>query len=94
VLVSLAAGWGIERTLKAFRLKWLNRLAGAVLAGGLAAALLGLFLVTAMRLSPSWREWCAASELAPRLVWLWGWTISNQPAAIEAVSVVGGSITR
>jgi len=94
VLVALAAGWGIERTLKAFHLKWLNRLAGAVLAGALAAALLGLFLVTAMRLSPSWKEWCEASELAPHLVWLWGWTMSNQPAAAEVVSTAGGSITR
>jgi len=94
VLVALGAGWGIERTLKALHMKWLNRLAGAMLAGVLAAALLGLFLVTAMRLSPSWNEWCAASAVAPRLVWLWGWTVENQPAAAEAVSSVEESITR
>jgi uncharacterized membrane protein required for colicin V production len=94
VLVALGAGWGIERTLKAFHMRWLNRLAGAMLAGVLAAALLGLFLVTAMRLSPSWNQWCAASVVAPRLVWLWGWTVENQPVAAEAVSSVEESITR
>jgi uncharacterized membrane protein required for colicin V production len=94
VLVALAAGWGIERTLKALHLKWLNRLGGAMLAGVVAAALLGLFLVTAMRLSPAWNEWCGESVLAPRLVRLWGWTVESQEAAAEAVSLVEGSITR
>jgi len=94
VLVALAAGWGIERTLRALHLRWLNRLAGAALAGVLAAALLGLFLVTAMRLSPLWVDWCAESVLAPRLVWMWGWALENQTAAADAVSAVEDSITR
>jgi uncharacterized membrane protein required for colicin V production len=94
VLVALAAGWGIERTLKALHLGWLNRLAGAALAGALAAALLGLFLVTAIRLSPIWSEWSEQSVIAPRLVWLWGWTLENQETAAEAVSGAAESITR
>jgi uncharacterized membrane protein required for colicin V production len=63
----LLAGWGIERTLKALHLGWLNRLAGAALAGGLAIVLLALFLTTASRLSPTWSEWCERSVIAPRL---------------------------
>ena len=74
-LVALAAGWGIERTLKALHLGWLNRVCGAVLAGGVAVVLLGLFLATAVRLSPTWRAWCAESVLAPRLIALWGMTV-------------------
>jgi hypothetical protein len=67
VAVCLAAGWGIERTLRALHLGWLNRLAGGVLAGGIAIVLLALFVTTASRLSPTWAEWCEESLIAPRL---------------------------
>jgi uncharacterized membrane protein required for colicin V production len=71
VVVALAAGWGIERTLKALHLGWLNRLCGAGLAGVIGGVLLAVFLTTAVRLSPSWRSWAEHSLLAPRLLHLW-----------------------
>jgi uncharacterized membrane protein required for colicin V production len=94
VLVALAAGWGIERTLKALHLKWLNRLSGGVLAGVVAMLLLGLFLATAIRLSPTWGDWCSESVLAPRLVRIWGLALDSQDAAVDAVSAIEESITR
>ena len=39
--LGLVAGWGFEKTLRALHLGWLNRLAGAGLAGAVAAALHG-----------------------------------------------------
>ncbi len=46
------AGWGMERTTEALKLGCLNRLAGAVIAGAAAAAVLALLLLTAVRLAP------------------------------------------
>ena len=72
VLVSFAlfgvAGWGIDRTLQALHLSWLNRLAGALLAGAVAAVLLGVLLVTTAGLSPTWADICRESLFAPVLV--------------------------
>jgi uncharacterized membrane protein required for colicin V production len=75
VLFALAAGWGIERTLKALKLGFVNRLCGALLAGGVAVLLLGLFLATAARLSETWQEWCSDSLIAPRLIAVWGMAV-------------------
>lgn len=96
VMVTFAAGWGIERTLKALHLKWLNRLAGALLAGVAAVLLLGLFLATAVRLSETWQSWCSESVLAPRLVRLWGLAADGEfhEAAAEAGSALSDSMTR
>ena len=68
VLLAVLAGWGLERTLKALHLGWLNRLAGAALAGVLAALLLGVLLGTAAGISPTWAGYCERSVLAPRLM--------------------------
>jgi uncharacterized membrane protein required for colicin V production len=81
LLLCLLAGWGIERTLKALHLGWLNRLCGAGLAAVVGALLLALLLVTASRLSPSWNRWCAESVVAPRLAGLLGWAVETQQAA-------------
>jgi membrane protein required for colicin V production len=62
------AGWGIERTLKAMRLGWLNRLLGAGLAGCVGAVLLGFLLVLSLGISPEWAEMCRRSLLFPYLV--------------------------
>jgi uncharacterized membrane protein required for colicin V production len=86
VAVCLAAGWGIERTLKALHLGWLNRLAGAALAAGLAAVLLALFVTTASRLSPTWSEWCERSVIAPRLSLALDWTADVQEAEEDTTS--------
>ena len=51
--LAVAAGWGMERTLEALHLGWLNRLAGAALAGVVGAGLLGLLLATATAASPT-----------------------------------------
>ena len=66
----LLAGWGIERTLTAFRLGWLNRLFGAALVGLLAAFLLGLVVVVAIQFSPELARLCRDSQVAQYLLWL------------------------
>lgn len=72
VLVAVAlfgvAGWGIDRTLKAMRLGWLNRLSGALLAGAAAAILLGVGLVAVAGFSPAFADLCGESLFAPVLV--------------------------
>ncbi len=84
VLAALAAGWGIERTLKALHLGWLNRLCGAGLAAVVGGILLALFLTSAVRLSPTWRSWSERSLLAPRLLELWSSAEAGRPAAEPA----------
>jgi len=72
VALAVLAGWGIERTLRAMKLGWLNRVAGAALAGLLAALLMGVLLATAAGLSPAWTGYCRRSVLAPKLIALVG----------------------
>jgi uncharacterized membrane protein required for colicin V production len=55
-LLCLLAGWGMEKTLEAFKLGCLNRLLGAALAGTVGAVVLALLLVSAVRLSPEVAE--------------------------------------
>ncbi len=62
------AGWGIDRTLKAMRLGWLNRLLGAGLAAVVGAILLGVLLVLSLGISPEWAELCQESLLFPYFV--------------------------
>ena len=81
VLVGLVAGWGIEKTLQALHLGWLNRLCGAGLAGTAGLLLLALFLVTAIRLSPTFEEVATRSLLAPHLTRMLGWVVSQDDAA-------------
>jgi len=66
----LLAGWGIERTLKALHLGWLNRLFGAALVGLVAAFLLGLVVVVAIQFSPELAQLCRESQVAQYLLWL------------------------
>jgi len=82
------AGWGIDRTLQAMHLGWLNRIAGAVLAGAVAAVLLGVLLVTAVEYSPNWQESCERSLIAPRLVNLSQSIFGSRPAVEELVPEV------
>lgn len=93
VLVGLVAGWGIERTLEALHLGWLNRLCGAGLAAAAGLLLLSLFLVTAIRMSPTFEEVAGRSLLAPHLTRMLGW-VTSQDATADAASAVEESITR
>ena len=68
--LALLAGWGIERTLTAMRLGWLNRLFGAGLAAAVAAVLLGLLVVVAIQMSPELAGLCRQSQVAQYLLWL------------------------
>ncbi len=66
--LGLAAGWGLEKTLRALHLSWLNRLGGAALAAVLAGLLLGVVLAAGAQMSPTWAELCAHSKLATVLI--------------------------
>ncbi len=66
----LLAGWGIEHTLTALRLGWVNRLFGAALAGLVAAFLLGLVVIVAIQFSPELARHCRESQVAQYLLWL------------------------
>jgi uncharacterized membrane protein required for colicin V production len=68
--LSLLAGWGIERTLISLRLGWVNRIFGALLAGVVAALLLGLAVVFAIQMSPELAALCRESQVAQYLLWL------------------------
>jgi membrane protein required for colicin V production len=68
--LALLAGWGIERTLTAMRLGWLNRLLGAVLAAVVAAVLLGMLVVVAIQVSPELAALCRESQVAQYLLWV------------------------
>jgi len=68
--LALLAGWGIERTLTAMRLGWLNRLLGAILAGAVAAILLGFVVVVAIQFSPELAALCRDSQVAQYLLWV------------------------
>lgn len=78
VLLFGLAGWGIDRTLKALRLGWLNRLMGAGLAGVAGAILLGVLLVLSLGISPQWAELCQESLLFPYFVELSQWVFGTR----------------
>ena len=75
----LIAGWGIEKTLEALHMGWLNRLAGALLAGVVGVILLAVFVGTAARVSPRWDEWSADSILADKLEGVWELVAGPEP---------------
>lgn len=68
VLLFTAAGWGIERTMKALHLGWANHLLGAVLAGVVGGVLIGALLVLSLGISPAWADLCRQSLLFPYFV--------------------------
>ncbi len=88
VLLGFLAGWGFERTLQALHLGWLNRLAGAALAGVAGALLLGVLLLTGSQVSPAWAETCQRSEVARILVALPALVLP--PGTTGAVEASGG----
>ncbi|MGD8440385.1 MAG: CvpA family protein [Holophagae bacterium] len=61
------AGWGMERALDALGLGCVNRVLGAALAGVAAAVVLGLLLLTVVRLSP---EIAAVEHRSVLLEWV------------------------
>ena len=67
--LALLAGWGIEHTLKALHLGWMNRLLGAGLAAAIAALLLGLLVIVAIQFSPELARLCHESVVAQYLLW-------------------------
>jgi uncharacterized membrane protein required for colicin V production len=79
----LLAGWGIEQTLKALHLGWLNRLFGAALVGLVAAFLLGLVVIVAIQFSPELARLCRESQVAQYLLWLSEMLLG----AVEAVDI-------
>jgi uncharacterized membrane protein required for colicin V production len=98
IALCLVAGWGIDRTLEALHLGWLNRLAGALLAGGAGLVLLAVLLGTSVRVSPSLQGAAERSLLASRLVRAWERAVGPQAepadASSEAATDVGGSSGR
>jgi uncharacterized membrane protein required for colicin V production len=68
--LAVVAGWGIEHTLKAMHLGWVNRLLGAALAGLVAAFILGMMVVVAIQFSPELARLCRESQVAQYLLWL------------------------
>jgi uncharacterized membrane protein required for colicin V production len=83
LLICIAAGWGLERTMMALHLSWLNRLVGALLAGLTAALMMAVILVYAARYSPALAELCRRSLLTPYLLELLELLV---PPAEEATS--------
>jgi membrane protein required for colicin V production len=81
--LALLAGWGIEHTLKALHLGWVNRLLGAALAGLVAAFLLGLLVIVAIQFSPELARLCRESQVALYLLWLSEMLLG----AVEAVDI-------
>lgn len=88
LLLCLVAGWGIEKTVAALHLGWLNRLAGAVLAGAVAVVLLAILVGTAARLSPRWGDWSQGSSLSPRLERVWELVAGPAPEPSEAPEAI------
>lgn len=81
--LALLAGWGIEHTLKAMHLGWVNRLLGAALAGLVAAFILGMMVIVAIQFSPELARLCRASQVAQYLLWMSEMLLG----AVEAVDI-------
>jgi uncharacterized membrane protein required for colicin V production len=84
VAVCLLAAWGVDRTVSALKLGWLNRIAGAAVAGVAAALVLALAVAAAVRVSPVCRELSQRSLLVPRLIG--AVAAAPQPAAASDAS--------
>jgi membrane protein required for colicin V production len=81
--LALLAGWGIEHTLKAMHLGWVNRLLGAALAGLVAAFILGMMVIVAIQFSPELARLCRESQVAQYLLWMSEMLLG----AVEAVDI-------
>jgi uncharacterized membrane protein required for colicin V production len=81
--LAVLAGWGIEHTLKALHLGWVNRLLGAALAGLVAAFILGMMVIVAIQFSPELARLCRESQVAQYLLWLSEMLLG----AVEAVDI-------
>lgn len=90
-LLCLLAGWGMEKTLEAFKLGCINRLLGAALAGAAAAAVLAMLLVTAVRLSPELAAIEERSVLLARVRAAMGWAADAQEAEAPAATDEAGA---
>ena len=75
------AGWGVERTLKALRLGWLDRLAGFGLAAVAGVLLLAALVTSSTQLSPQWAETVQRSKLVPYLV-VWAGAVHEAAADV------------
>jgi len=71
VMIFLISGWGLDRTLRALHLGFLNRTLGALVAGCVGALLLGIFLITASEVSADFAAVSKNSTLAPLLIESW-----------------------
>ncbi len=80
----LVAGWGLQKTLEAMHMGWLNRIVGAVLAGGVGVVLLAVLVGFGARLSPGWEEWSRDSLFVEPLVDVWLAVADPQEAATDA----------
>jgi membrane protein required for colicin V production len=75
------AGWGVERTLKALKLGWLDRLAGFGLAAIAGVLLLAALVTSTTQLSPHWAEMVRRSKLVPFLV-VWAGVVHDAAAEV------------
>lgn len=73
LLLCLLAGWGMEKTLEGLKLGCVNRMVGALLAGTVAAAVLAVLLVSAVRLSPEVASIEERSVLLEKVRTAMGW---------------------
>jgi len=80
----LVAGWGLQKTLEALHMGWLNRVAGAVLAGGVVVVLLAVLVGFAAHLSPGWQDWSRDSLFVEPLENVWLAVADSQETAIDA----------
>ena len=81
--LALLAGWGIEHTLNALHLGWVNRLLGAALAALVAAFILGMMVIVAIQFSPELARLCRESQVAQYLLWMSEMLLG----AVEAVDI-------
>jgi uncharacterized membrane protein required for colicin V production len=81
----LIAGWGIEKTLEALHMGWLNRLAGALLAGLVGVVLLAVIVGVAARVSPDWEDWTEDSVLTDSLEEVWEVVADPEPQEADTV---------
>jgi uncharacterized membrane protein required for colicin V production len=84
LLLCLIAGWGIERTLEGLHMGWLNRMAGALLAGVVGIILLSLVVGVADRLAPQWDDWTEQSLLTDQLESVSDLMMGPEPQDAEA----------
>jgi uncharacterized membrane protein required for colicin V production len=70
--LGVVAGWGLERTLEAMGLRFLDRVLGALVVGGAGVFVVALLVVVAAQVSPAFADLCQRSLLPPYLLDLVG----------------------